>query len=99
MVRRTFVKTVAGTLAAPAAAPLSAEGKPDAAGGEGAKGRPPNVVIMICGDLGSGDLHCYGASLKISNLKRLAAEEVADPPNIQLKIPLLPAKSTAMRGG
>ncbi len=75
------MKTVAGTLAAPAVAPLSAEVKPDAPGGEGAKRRPPSVIVMICDDLGSGDLHCYGSSLKTSNLNRLAAEEVADPPN------------------
>jgi arylsulfatase len=76
MDRRTFVKTVAGSLAVPAAAPLLAEAKPDGSGGEDAKKRPPNVIVMICDDLGSGDLHCYGSSLETPNLDRLAAEGV-----------------------
>lgn len=29
---------------------------------------------MICDDLGSGDLHCYGSCLKTPNLDRMAAE-------------------------
>jgi arylsulfatase A len=74
MDRRTFVKTVAGTLAAPTVGSLSAEAQPEGSGAAGPKKRPPNVIVMICDDLGSGDLHCYGSSLKTPNLDRMAAE-------------------------
>jgi arylsulfatase len=36
--------------------------------------RPPNVVFMICDDLGYGDLGCYGSNLPTPNLDRMAAE-------------------------
>ncbi|HET7100097.1 MAG TPA: sulfatase-like hydrolase/transferase, partial [Terriglobia bacterium] len=74
MDRRTFVKTVAGTLTAPTAASLSAQPRPTGAARAGTKRRPPNVIVMVCDDLGSGDLHCYGSSLKTPNLDRMAAE-------------------------
>lgn len=62
--RRAFAKSVAGTLAAG-----SLSGQPTAP-----RTRPPNVILMICDDLGSGDLHCYGSSLKTPNLDRMAGE-------------------------
>jgi arylsulfatase A len=68
MDRRKFAKTLAGTLA-----PLAAGSLGQAAE---AKMRRPNVIIMICDDLGSGDLHCYGSSLKTPNLDRMAKEGV-----------------------
>ncbi|HEV2326938.1 MAG TPA: sulfatase-like hydrolase/transferase [Terracidiphilus sp.] len=67
--RRRFVKGAAGTLAASAVSSLSAQ-----AGGHPSRGRAPNVILMICDDLGSGDLHCYGSSLKTPNLDRMAGE-------------------------
>lgn len=69
--RRTFVKAAAGTLAASAVTSLSAQVQ---AGGQQSKRRAPNVILMICDDLGSGDLHCYGSSLKTPNLDRMASE-------------------------
>jgi arylsulfatase A-like enzyme len=40
-------------------------------------GRRPNVVLMLCDDLGAGDLGCYGASdLSTPHLDRLAADGV-----------------------
>ncbi|MGH9581379.1 MAG: sulfatase-like hydrolase/transferase [Bryobacteraceae bacterium] len=68
MDRRAFAKTVAGTLAPLAVGSLSAQAQ--------SKTRPPNVIVMICDDLGSGDLHCYGSSLKTPNLDRMAKEGV-----------------------
>src|ERR1700677_4003026 len=35
--------------------------------------RPPNVVFMICDDLGYGDLGCYGSNLPTPNLDAMAA--------------------------
>ncbi len=36
--------------------------------------RKPNVVLMICDDLGYGDLGCYGSNLPTPNLDTMAAE-------------------------
>ncbi len=65
--RRAFVKAAAAS----AVLSLSASGQ---AGEPSAKGRSPNVILMICDDLGSGDLHCYGSSLKTPNLDQMARE-------------------------
>jgi arylsulfatase A len=37
---------------------------------------PPNVVFILCDDLGFGDLECYGSAIKTPNLNRMAAEGV-----------------------
>lgn len=39
-------------------------------------GHRPNVIVMICDDLGSGDLGCYGSDLNTPNLDRMASEGV-----------------------
>ena len=36
--------------------------------------KPSNVILMICDDLGSADLGCYGSKLPTPNLDRLATE-------------------------
>jgi arylsulfatase len=36
--------------------------------------RKPNVVLMICDDLGYGDLGCYGSKLPTPNLDAMAAD-------------------------
>src|SRR5438309_2010435 len=36
----------------------------------------PNVVIVLCDDLGYSDLGCYGSEIATPNLDRLAAEGV-----------------------
>ncbi|MGH9328102.1 MAG: sulfatase-like hydrolase/transferase [Terriglobia bacterium] len=74
--RRTFVKTVVGTLAAPTVDSLSAKADFAEANVAGPKTRPPNVILMICDDLGSGDLHCYGSSLETPNTDSMASEGV-----------------------
>jgi len=68
--RRMFVKAAAGTLAASAVTSLSGQMQ----GGQERRRRAPNVILMICDDLGSGDLHCYGSQLKTPNLDRMAGE-------------------------
>jgi arylsulfatase A len=39
-------------------------------------GLQPNVIIMICDDLGYADIGCYGSKLNTPNLDRLASEGV-----------------------
>ena len=39
-----------------------------------AAAQPPNVVMILCDDLGYGDLGCYGSKIRTPNLDRLAAE-------------------------
>lgn len=40
----------------------------------GAPARTPNIVFILCDDLGYGDLECYGSTNKTPNLNRMAAE-------------------------
>jgi arylsulfatase len=67
--RRTFVKSIAGTLAIPALPSQTANSTPGRS-----STRPPKVIVMICDDLGYGDLGCYGGSLSTPNLNRMASE-------------------------
>jgi arylsulfatase len=38
--------------------------------------KKPNIVFILCDDLGYGDLGCYGSSIRTPNIDRLAAEGV-----------------------
>ena len=46
--------------------------KPEPSRREGA----PNIVVMMCDDLGYSDLGCYGSEIPTPNIDRLAAEGV-----------------------
>lgn len=37
---------------------------------------PPNLVFILCDDLGYGDLGCYGSRIRTPNLDRMASEGV-----------------------
>ena len=65
---------MAASMLAPAAA--SASGLPESAARQqnNARHPRPNVLLMICDDLGYGDIGCYGSSIPTPHLDRLAAE-------------------------
>jgi arylsulfatase A len=79
--RRGFLKSVAASTVL-ASVTATGEGLPQAvtqfemgsAPHEPKAASPKNVVLMICDDLGYGDLHCYGSQLPTPNLDQLAAE-------------------------
>lgn len=58
--RRNFLATTAT-----AATGLSAASKVE---------KKPNIVFILCDDLGYGDLGCYGSNIRTPNLDRLASE-------------------------
>jgi arylsulfatase len=59
--RRRFLATATGALASQLAA---------------APAPTPNIVFILCDDLGFGDLGCYGSRIPTPNLDRMAAEGV-----------------------
>lgn len=69
MDRRSFMRGVAGTVAA---ASLGMAGR--ASGADG--GKRPNIVIILCDDMGYSDLGCYGSEIETPNIDRLAQEGV-----------------------
>ena len=73
--RRDFVKSLAASVAmSPAVSSTLGESEQHTP----AKIHPrrkqnkPNVVLMICDDLGYGDPHCYGSNLPTPNLNGMA---------------------------
>ncbi len=82
--RRDFVKSLAASFAIPAGVPAALtsrrDGWPTASQEPEKAQQPPNVILMICDDLGYGDLGCYGSKLPTSNIDALAAEGVRFSP-------------------
>jgi arylsulfatase len=77
MDRRKFLALMSSSVAAAkqaTAAPLRSLRAAEAAIAPRTSTRPLNVVLMICDDLGFGDLGSYGSKLPTPNLDRLAHE-------------------------
>jgi arylsulfatase A len=74
MDRRSFLALAAGSVAATGVKAAPAEA-PSHKAPRGVT-RRPNVIVMICDDLGYGDLHCYGSQLPTPHVDQLAAEGV-----------------------
>jgi len=62
--RRAFLQTGAGALLAASAARSQTP-------------KPPNVILIVCDDLGYGDLHSYGSNIATPNLDTMAREGVS----------------------
>jgi arylsulfatase len=71
MNRRKFLAAAGASLAGPAL--LDLQGKAQAS--RRAPQRP-NIIVIICDDLGHGDLGCYGSNLSTPHLDQLAREGV-----------------------
>ena len=71
MKRRTFIKGAAGTAALPI---TTAQAKPVRA--QVSLSKPPNILLIVCDDLGHGDLGCYGSRNQTPSVDGLAEEGV-----------------------
>src|ERR1035438_1783083 len=70
--RRDFVKSLTASWVVPAFAsvvPSLANGATTRAAKPRKRPNQPNVIFMICDDLGYGDLGCYGSKLPTPNLE------------------------------
>jgi len=79
MDRRKFIALMSSGVAATkqaGALSLSSLGKPvdTKAAMKPRNKRRPNVILMICDDLGFGDLGCYGSKIPTPNLDKMATE-------------------------
>jgi arylsulfatase A len=74
MDRRKFIALVSsGVAAVPVASFALPSHEGAATATTGVPKRRPNVIFMICDDLGYGDAGCYGSKLPTPNLDRMAA--------------------------
>ncbi len=80
MNRRKFLATAGASLAASTLDAVASGMNEDEARSHATrhvtKPDRPNIVVIICDDLGYGDLGCYGSKLATPNIDRLAAQGV-----------------------
>ncbi|MDQ1256190.1 MAG: hypothetical protein QG656_786, partial [Candidatus Hydrogenedentes bacterium] len=70
MTRRAFLRTIAGGMGAAAYAHLTHAAESIA------RGKRPNIVVILADDMGYSDLGCYGSEIATPNLDRLAQEGI-----------------------
>ena len=73
MNRRDFILQASASVAAPALGPAALSAPAQHIADSSASSRP-NVLLMICDDLGFGDLGCYGSQIPTPHLDALAAQ-------------------------
>ncbi|MGC8794566.1 MAG: sulfatase family protein [Bryobacteraceae bacterium] len=83
LTRRAFLAAGAGAICAPAARAAS---------------RPPNLVIILCDDLGYGDLGCYGSRIRTPNLDRMAAEGMRFMQHLSANPVCSPSRASLLTG-
>jgi len=91
--RRTFLKTVAGTLA------LGVADKNRLLSPCAAENSPPNIIYLMADDLGYGDLGCYGQKLLLTpHIDQLAAEGIRFTDCYAGGVVCAPSRSVLMTG-
>ena len=83
--RRTLLKAVSGAV-------LSAQFL------RGQQSQPPNIILILCDDLGYGDLHIYGSNMLTPNLDRMAQEGVMFRQFYSTSDVCSPARASLMTG-
>jgi arylsulfatase A-like enzyme len=68
------------------------------AGSASAQSRPPNIIVILCDDLGYGDLGSYGSNISTPNLDRMAREGVRFTHSYSASPVCSPSRAALMTG-
>jgi arylsulfatase A len=59
---------------------------------------PPNIIIILCDDLGYGDLSCYGGANRTPNIDRMAAEGMRFTQHLSANPVCSPSRAALLTG-